>query len=235
MVPTISYTQLLKALADDAHYWRRGNRNLNVTMCGLLFARPQSELASKEIFPEVNYFNQRLGARFHLFTAGCFPRRTPTSRYPDRREISDQYDWLYSDEAFDSLRREVEGATVWKYNDGVELLLFNATKNRSSGAASLDFHSAVAIDLQEFRRLRPSETVAALIGRLARYCERYEGNDPTWGFSDEEGLEAGKSGLWNLFVGLLPEGLRNDAGAARLFVTKNLSKRTSFEGDERHL
>lgn len=224
MIPTISYKEILSALGNDPSYWHRQGKSVSATMCGLLFARPQNELASKEIFPEVDYFNNRLGPRFHLFTAGCFPRFVPTSLYPDRREILLQRDWLYSDAAFDSLRRDIESSTKWRYKDGVELLLFNATKNKKTGVVSLDFHSAIAVDLQELRRVRPSEVIASLIGRLANYCDHYDGDDPTWGFSDQIGIGVAKSSLWSFVLGLLPEGVRNDAGTARLFVTQDLSK-----------
>ena len=224
MIPTINYQEILDKLSSDADYWVRDAKTLHVTMCGLLFARPQSELAAKEVFPELDYFDRRLGRRFHLFTAGCFLGWMPPGRYPDARKIESQREWRYSDSAFDELRREIEVVTCWRYKDGVELLLFNATRNGKTGSASLDFHSAIAIDLQELRRFRTSETTAALIGRIANYCDNYEDDDPTWGFSDKIGSQTGLSALWNVVVGLLPESLRNDANAARLFVTQNLSK-----------
>jgi hypothetical protein len=224
MIPTVNYVEILDKLSRDPDYWTRDGRSLRVTMCGLLFARPQTELASKEVFTELEYFDRRLGRRFHLFTAGCFPRWIPAGRYPDARHLTVR-DWRYSDKAFDDLRREIESVTSWKYKDGVELLLFNATKNRKTEAVSLDFHSALAIDLQELRRFRTSETVAYLIGRIANYCDEYEADDPTWGFSDQIGTQVGVSALWNLLVGFLPEGIRTDANAARLFVTQDLSKK----------
>jgi hypothetical protein len=224
MIPTISYDEILSKLSGDDRYWRRDGQPLKVTMCGLLFARPQNELASKEIYPELDYFDSRLGSRFHLFTAGCFQRFITKDLYPDKRKIPAQRDWLYSDAAFDALRREIESSTAWRYTDGVELLLFNATRDTRTGAASLVFRSAIAVNLQEFRRLRPSETVASLIGRIANYCDQYTGDDPTWGFSDKIGSGVAGSALWNLFVGLLPEGMRNDAGTARLFVTQDLAR-----------
>ena len=224
MIPTVNYTEILAKLSGDNDYWTRDGRPLRLTMCGLLFARPQTEIASKEVFPELGYFNRRLGRRFHLFTAGCFLRWIPLGRYPDARRLEVK-DWRYSDMAFDELRREIESATSWKYKDGVELLLFNASKSRSSGLVSLDFHSALAIDLQELRRYRASETVASLIGRIANYCDHYDDDDPAWGFSDEIGTQVGVSALWNLVTCFLPEGLRNDANAARLFVSQDLSKK----------
>jgi hypothetical protein len=224
MIPTISYEEIISKLGSDHKYWERNGQNLKVTMCGLLFARRQSDLASKEVFPELDYFDSRLGPRFHLFTAGCFQRFIPKERYPDKRQISSQKKWLYSDAAFDSVRREIESSSSWQYKDGVELLLFNATRNKKTGAASLDFHSAIALDLQELRKLRPPEPIASLIGRIANYCDQYSGDDPTWGFSDKMGFHMAGSALWSLILSLLPEGLRNDAGTARLFVTQNLSK-----------
>ena len=131
----------------------------------------------------------------------------------------------YSNKAFDGLRREIEAATGWRYKDGVKLLLFNATRNRKTRAASLDFHSAIAVDLQLFRRFQASETIATLVGRIARYCDTYQNDDPTWGFSDVMGLQTTRFALWNLLVGCLPEALRSDAHNASLFVTKDLSRK----------
>jgi hypothetical protein len=224
MIPTISYQQILTKLTMDFDYWRREDRELKVTMCGFLFARPQNELASKEIFPEIEYFNHRMGPRIHIFTAGCFDKHFPREQFRDRRPVGGEKRWAYSDEAFDSLRREIEEVTAWRYQDGVELLLLNATRNAKTGKASLDFHSAICVDLQKARELKSLDSVAALIGRLANYCEHYQGDDPTWGFSDQIGIDTARSALWNLFIGLLPEGLRKDAGTARLFVAQDLSK-----------
>lgn len=223
MIPTIRYAEILRKLADDFDYWRRAELNLKVTMCGLLFARPQVELASKEIYPELDYFDSRLGPHFHLFTAGCFTCFAPAD-YPDKRPISSRDKWHYSDIAFDALRREIESCTRWRDSDGVELLLFNATRNNQTGDACLDFHSAIAIDLIRLREQKLSETVASLIGRIATYCEKYRSDDPTWGFSDQMGTRIAGSSIWNLFLGLLPEGLRKDAASARLFVTQDLSR-----------
>jgi hypothetical protein len=224
MIPTIRYEEILSKLSNDSSYWNRNGHQLKVTMCGLLFARPQTELASKEIFPELDYFDNRLGPRFHLFTAGCFQRFIPIEQYPDKRSISAVRNWLYSDVAFDSLRREVESFTSWRYKDGVELLLFNATRNRKTGDVSLEFNTAIAVDLLQLQELKPYEPVASLIGRLANYCDQYDGDDPTWGFSDKIGMHTAGSSLWNLILSLLPECLRNDIGKARQFVTQDLSK-----------
>jgi|ERR1039457_557253 hypothetical protein len=224
MIPTISYAEIIQKLSSDFDYWQRDEQNLKVTMCGLLFARPQSELASKEIFPELDYFDNRLGPHFHLFTAGCFRRSMPVEGYPDKRPIGPRDRWLYSDTAFDCLRREIESSTRWRYRDGVELLLFNATRNARTGGASLDFHSAIAVDLQRLREQRTSEAIASLIGKLANYCEQYSGDDPTWGFSDQIGTRIAGSALWSLILSFLPEGLRRDASTARLFVTEDLSR-----------
>jgi hypothetical protein len=194
MIPTVSYAEIIQKLSSDFDYWQRDEQNLKVTMCGLLFARPQSELASKEIFPELDYFDSRLGPHFHLFTAGCFQRSMPVEGYPDKRPIGPRDRWLYSDTAFDCLRREIESSTRWRYRDGVELLQ------------------------------RTSEAIASLIGKLANYCERYSGDDPTWGFSDQIGTRIAGSALWSLILSFLPEGLRRDASTARLFVTEDLSR-----------
>ncbi len=225
MIPTINYQQILNKLSSDDDYWVRKTNTLHVTMCGLLFARPQSELATKEVFPELGYFNSRLGKRFHLFTAGCFLRGVLPGRYTDALKIESQRDWRYSDTAFDELRREIENLSSWRYKDGVELLLFNASRDRTSRTVSLSFSSAIVVDLQELRRVKASQTVAYLIGCIANYCDIYEDDDPTWGFSDRIGSQIGSSALWSAIVGLLPESLRNDANAAQLFVRRDLSKR----------
>lgn len=120
MIPTVKYREILAKVSSDNDYWTRDGRPLRVTMCGLLFARPQAEIACKEVFPELEDFNHRLGRRFHLFTAGCFLRLIPPGRYPDARN-HEARDWRYSDMAFDELHREIESATNWIYKDGVEL------------------------------------------------------------------------------------------------------------------
>lgn len=55
MIPIVKYEEILKKLGSDDEYWSRDGRPLKVTMCGWLFARPQTELAAKEVFPELDY------------------------------------------------------------------------------------------------------------------------------------------------------------------------------------
>lgn len=225
MIPTIKYQEILDKLRDDPDYWIRDGQPLRVTMCGLLFARPQVSFAMEEVFKDLGYLDSRLGPRFHLFTAGCLRRGMPNENCPDFRPIGADPDWYYSDHAFDQLRREIETETSWKYRDGVELLLFNAFRNQHTGSVSLNYHSAIAIDLQNRKQFRPTETVANLIGQIANYCNHYDSDDPTWGFSDKVAIQVGRTTLWNLFVGLFTDDVRNDANMARMFITQDLSKK----------
>jgi hypothetical protein len=221
MIPVYSYADILTKLSNDFDYWRREGKTLNITMVGLLFARPQIEFAAKEIFPEIEYFNARIGPRLHIFTAGCFYEPPGEKVFSDQRAITPH--WSYSDTAFDSLRRSIESVTNWRYEDGVELLLMNATRCKTDRHVSLDFHSAIHVDLQKGRELGCLR-VATLMGKLANYCDHYEGDDPTWGFSDRMGARSVTSGIWNLFVSLLPRTLQQDAETARLFIAQDLTK-----------
>src|SRR4051794_23665123 len=105
MVPITSYTTLCDLLTQDFAYWRHQGVDLKIRLCAMLFARPQSELASREIFPELEYFDHRLGPRLHVFVAGC--TRLPGT-FPDERPVGGADQWRYSDAAFDKLRRSFE-------------------------------------------------------------------------------------------------------------------------------
>ena len=226
MLAVTTYDEMCSILTESFDYWRSADdHNLKVRLCAVLIARPQTDLASREIVPEIEYFNERLGPRLHVFVAGC-NRKGSTSTSNDRREIGRTGDWLYSDIDFNRFRADLESRTSWRYNDGVELLLANATRNQQSRRASIDFGTAVRIDLEKAREVGAISSVAELIGRLARYCESSENTtDPTWGFSDSMGGKIARSSIWHLFISLLPERIQNDADGARVFATVDLRAR----------
>jgi hypothetical protein len=226
LIPITSYQRLCDFLTQDFDYWRHSKpnlQNLKVRLCAILFARPHTDLASREIFPEIEYFNERLGPRLHVFVAGCFGGIR--GEFPDERPVGRTGDWQYSDVAFNQLRKDLESRSSWHYKDGCELLLLNTTFDSKKQQATIDFGSAVRADLVKARDVGAIQSVAELIGRMSDYCEHSENqNDPAWGFSDSMGGEVIRSSLWHLLVSLLPERLRNDADAARIFVLDDLKK-----------
>jgi hypothetical protein len=221
---------MCEALSSAFDFWRKREPKLRVRMCGILFARPQTQLANQEIMPEIEYFDERTGCHIHLFVAGCYRSdldRTffPNGRlFPDGRPVGRTGRWQYSDAAFNVFRKDIEDRTAWRYNDGVELLLFNATYDAAKYAVLADFSTCIRVDLQKARSLGAVQSVAELIGQLARFCESSQSDDPTWGFSDSVGLRVAGSSLWQVIVGLLPKGLQSGAESARLFVTADLGR-----------
>ena len=221
MVPITSYARLCDFLTQDFDYWRHRDRDQKIRLCAILFARPHTELASREIFPELEYFDQRLGPRLHVFVAGC--TRGRVGEFPDERPVGRTDQWRYSDVAFNQLRVDLESRTRWRYREACELLVLNTTFDRKRAAATVDCGSAVRIDLDKLRALGGIHSVAELIGRMADYCDRSENkNDPAWGFSDSMGGKVVGASLWHLLISFIPEAVRKDAEAAREFVTADL-------------
>jgi len=227
MIPITSYDGLCGFLTQDFDYWRHREtlQNLKIRLCAILFARPHMDLASREIFPEIEYFNARLGPRLHVFVAGCIGGLE--GEFPDERGVGRTGQWRYSDIAFNQLRKDLESRSSWRYKDGCELLLLNTTFDTRKQEATIDFGSAVRTDLLKAREVGAIHSVAELIGRLSDYCEHSENqNDPAWGFSDSMGGEVIRSSLWHLLISFLPEGLRKDADAARVFVSADFRRGT---------
>lgn len=140
MIPTISYAQVCANLAG---YFRKGRR---VRLVGLVFCRPQSNLARDEIIPSLLYFHYRSGEHCNFYFGGY--HQAPEAR---GGETPVGPDWVFSERDFNRFRREIETRTRWRYSGGTDLILANAVEGHEPDKADIDFRTAISVNLEQMK------------------------------------------------------------------------------------
>ena len=216
----------------DLHraFLRQDAPEARVRLAGLLFARPTSPLAQKEIIPNLAYFHARSGEHVNFYCGGYWAGDLP----PDPGRVRVGNGWMYSDASFDSFRQEVERRSAWRYSGGADLILLNATFRRRSflqralaaGEATevvLDFSSAIALQLETLRKDEVIPGVEQLFESIFRYAEAQDGRDPAWGFSQAVAGSHAGSFLLDLVLSLLPGKLGKSAKDLSHFAIRDIS------------
>lgn len=191
---------------------RKGHYHTDsVRMLGILFARPESDLAKSEIIPNIEYFHHLSGEHIDFFCVGySLSAISQTMEAPPS--------WKFSLKAFLEVRNEFENRTNIRLSGGTDLVLTNAVFNAASRRFSLDFRSTIYCQLDQMKKDGAFETVEIFFKRIVDYAKSSSGDDPTWGYSDYEGLKFGGSALKRLILSLLPKALAADYEKAKHFV-----------------
>ena len=63
-----------------------------------------------------------------------------------------------------------------------------------------------------------------LIEKIFRYAESSDDSDPTWGFSDQQGISVAGSALKNLALSVCPKKLGDDVKKAGHFAVKDIGR-----------
>jgi hypothetical protein len=137
--------------------------------------------------------------------------------------------WSYSDEAFEAFRKDMQGRSTWNYSGGCDLLLANAKLAPSQDSSELDFEGAVDLKLDEMVKINAITSVETFFGRIFQYAEEASGEDPTWGYSDKEGVGC----LKRFVLSLLPMKLGKEAEKAAHFAVRDLKKPATKNGHPR--
>ena len=216
----LSYNQILDQLTASYSLSFSKGRIPPVRMVGILFARPNSLLASKEIVPNLDHFHYRSGEHIDFFCAGY---GADDPRDPDRgSQISvGDVGWKFNDNRFNEILNEVETRSNWHHSGGTDLILTNARFDEDAGRASLDFETVVKCYLDEMIRIKAIPSVEEFFERIFRYAKSASGDDPTWGFSDAEGLHRGKRSLVDVVLSLLPKNIGEELRRVAVFAASD--------------
>lgn len=219
MIHAWNYEQVCQELGNAFLYRYPDGDRRATRMVGLLFAPPETQVGRKEIVPGLNYFHHRSGNNIDFFCAGY-------SRYgftPGQRPVTnDDPPWMFSTEAFDRFRRDIECRSSWRYSGEADLLLMNGERVNES-SASLDFHSTIACDLDQMIRDTAIHSSRRFLEDVFRFSENVQLPDPTWGFSDKMGTNTASSALKRVILSLLPKDLGTDYQRAEHFAIRDLS------------
>ena len=195
MLGVLSYDQILDQLTASFNLSFSNGRIPPVRMVGIIFARPESPLAAKEIVPNLDYFHYRSGEHLDFFCAGY---GADYADDPDRKSQINVGDvgWKFNPNRFNAILKAMEKRSDWKYSGGTDLILTNARFDPATSRVSLDSESVMKCYLDEMIRIKAIPSVEEFFERIIKYAKSASGDDPTWGFSDSEGLHAGKRSLY---------------------------------------
>ena len=174
-----------------------------VRLGGILFARPSSDIAKREIVPNLDYFHHRSANTVHFFCAGYGAYWRPKD-YPDSQVATSVggTTWHFSNSCFDRLRRDIEGVTKWRYSGGADLVLMNVQVSHPSPVV-LDYGSAVCFRLNTMIATGVITGAEMFFEEIFRFGEDYQGSDSVVDF-----LRAPESDLPRLVpanIGVLTE------------------------------
>jgi hypothetical protein len=217
MIAINSLRQIEHALPDA--FLHRYPYSGDVRMVGILFARPDSPLAESDIIPSLRFFHQLSDNHIDFFCAG-YGVESRWDDEPDLQEVVriDGVLWKFSNRAFLGVCTEFENRTRLKYSGGVDLVLTNARFDRQAERAQLDFGTTVFCQLDQMKKDGAFPSIEQFFMAIVRFSSQAKNDDPTWGFSDQQGLRVAASALKRVILSLLPKKLANDYNKARHFV-----------------
>jgi hypothetical protein len=221
MIPAWNYSQVIRDLKSSFE-WRYEKNGFDVRMVGLLFAPPEARLARDEIIPGLRYFHYRSGDNIDFFCSG-YRRYGPDQEPGEERVTNDEPPWFFNVWMYDQFRRQIEQLSSWRYSGEADLLLMNAKFNNTSRTASLDFTSGIACDLDRMVKDGAIQSVRRFFEDIFRFAETAQTVDPTWGFSDQQGLRTAGSALKRVVLSLLPKHLGDDYKRAEHFAIRDIS------------
>lgn len=221
MVPVSLYKEIISMLTEQ---FLDKNDPDRIRMVGIVFARPNSPFAKSEIIPQLNDWHCRSAGYITFYFVGY----SNFVRYgQDQVEIAipGANPWMYSSEDFNEVRKEFELRTSWQYGGGCELILTNAYFDNVVCMADFDFSSAVCCQLDEMKTDQAFSSVERFFESIFRFSESSRHYDPTWGFSDSQGIHLAGKALKKVVLGLLPKGLNDEYKKAEHFVVRNIKSK----------
>ena len=221
MIPAVDYNQIITRLTNAFLSQHRDNASNCVRMVGIVFARPSSPLAKSEIIPALADWHHRSGDHVHFFFAGY-------DRYRQRPgfirvAVPGMDDWGYGPEVFNDIRQQIESRTKWQYSGGCDLLLTNARFDSATQKADIDFSSTIVCQLDAMKEDKAIPSVERFFESIFRFAESADDRDPTWGFSDKQGLSVAGSALKRVVLSLLPRNLAADYRKAVHFAIRDVA------------
>jgi hypothetical protein len=233
MVPAVSLRDIQASLASqvfgDHGRGEPPKPGVRLAMAGILFAPPDATLAQREILPRLEYFHQRAGKHIDFFCAGY------TQGWEGGKDVNGCSDyknagldgWVFSNERFLSLCKEVSAVAKWNYSGETDLILLNAEYDPHGRSSRLDFSSTIQCRLDAMKEHKAIASVPEFFEKVFRYAESANPNDPTWGFSDREGMEQVGSAIVRLVLGLLPKNVSESYRKTKHFAVVDISRSNS--------
>jgi hypothetical protein len=220
LIPAWSLEEIVVTLTQAFNDRYSGD---TVRLVGLLFSPPESNLGKSEIIKSLDYFHHRSGDKIDFFCAG-YRRYGKNRQSVIEIEVSnDSAPWYFNVIDFEALRKEIQSHSSWKYSGEADLILLNVRKSESGQDAVLDWSSAICCDLEKMKKDKAIESVRRFFEDIFRFVDEYDGKNPVWDLSDQQGAVKVKSGLKRLILSVLPKKLQEFYLEARHLVVRDIS------------
>jgi hypothetical protein len=223
MQPAIDLADLNESLTERFKDRYESDPPAHTRMVGIAFARPHSPLSKAEIIPQLNDWHYRSGNHIDFYFAGYTYHHPLVPGYIEV-PIPGGEPWLYSAERFNAFRQEIESSTTWQYGGSCELLLTNARFDAKSKRGYLDFSSMICCQLDEMKNDQAIQSVERFFESVFRFADSTNDEDPTWGFSDAQGIGIAGSALKRVVLSLLPKSLEEDYKKAEHFAVRDVGR-----------
>jgi hypothetical protein len=223
MVPAHNYEGICQIL-KDAFEKRYRRKDCNIT--GLLFAQPQAALAKAEVIPHIDYWHHRSDQYTDFFCGGYGSYWGDD--VPDKVQVTEilHNPWYFSPRLFAEFVEEIQSMTTWKYSGGADVIVTNARYDSMKREASLDFSTAIVINLDKAKQDQAIQTVSHLFELIFEFAKNLNESieDPAWVFSDQLGMHVVRSSLKELLLSFLPKSLRPEARKAFYYAAGDIGK-----------
>jgi hypothetical protein len=169
-------------------------------LIGLLFMHPESDLAQKEILPRFGQYHQRAGRFTDFYFAGYGIAKQNNSQ----KAITelDNVKWEFSDSAFNSVRKQIEKKTLWKYSGETDLILTTARFSSKEQKAVIDFSQCITCCLEQLLRDKAIVSIPNYFERIFRFGQ--ENHEATaFRFSDLHLIQTSKDSFLDWVLSLI--------------------------------
>jgi hypothetical protein len=219
MVPTVTYASVLEVLGE-AFRTRYKRHDVNIT--GILFARPSSEFAQREVLPHIDYWHHRSSNSTDFFCPGYVVDSSGQSGSVVASVGGEL--WCFNNMHFAMFLEKFEGITRWRYSGGCEVVITNVRYDKAKRQASLDLSTAIAIDLETAHRDNAMRDVTGLCEAVFTFARNLNESDtdPCWIFSDQLGKRVVTGSLKELLLSYLPSSIKPEARKAFHFAASDL-------------
>jgi hypothetical protein len=228
-------------------YFRRENAPIDqsTSLVGVLFARPEVDVVSKEILTSLRYFDARSSDRAWFFFAGYVTKGALDWVSKDEKtggwalydfalsrilfaRVSDDIDWYFSSEEFNSVRSRFEEESEWRYSGGVDLLLVNMKRGEPSDEDEwfFDFRSTLVLHLDNVKDAKVAGSIGILFEKIFKYSESLDANDPVGGLSDYLGLRTAGTSVIKAILSFLPHDLGAEFQKVASLAIRDMSRKT---------
>ncbi len=194
---------------------------------GILLARPDHDIARKEILPALDYFHHRSGEDITLYCAGYGRYWYEDGMvYNDAQpvaELSDTNPWMFSPKAFSVFISALESRTTWAYSGNPELLLLNIVIDREEEEEEVlfDFSRVLVIDLQRAKADGAISHAKGLMEDIFRVARNNRGDLSVNRIGKTLGAQSFLKSAREALLRLIPKGLGAVGKSSTHFVVYN--------------